>query len=151
MASQLMIMSSTNEFDQLIGPSVGNWSAAAFPDRAKELVGVTVKLLPYDADLHSELLYNAINEGNNGSSWTYLPYGPFNDFSEFKKAMLSFSSASDVVTYTVLDLRSNKIVGTCSYLRIVPEHGVIEIGHIHFSNLMKRSTASTESIFLLLR
>ncbi len=36
-----------------------------------------------------------------------------------------------------------------SYLRITPEHGCIEIGHIWFGPDLQGSTAATETIFLL--
>jgi RimJ/RimL family protein N-acetyltransferase len=38
-----------------------------------------------------------------------------------------------------------------SYLRITPEHGVIEIGHIWFGTILQRTTAATEAIYLLAR
>lgn len=144
-------MSNCNQFNQEVGPNVDGWKASPFPDRNSTIVGETVILVPYDEVTHGEPLYEAINYENDGSSWTYLPYGPFSELNDFKKGMLTFAGAADVVTYTVFDRKTNKVVGTCSYLRITPDHGVIEVGHIHFSALMKRSTASTESIFLLIR
>ncbi|MCW2966411.1 MAG: family acetyltransferase [Solirubrobacteraceae bacterium] len=39
----------------------------------------------------------------------------------------------------------------CSYLRVEPAHGVIEIGHIWFGAALQRSTAATEAIYLLAR
>jgi len=39
--------------------------------------------------------------------------------------------------------------GVASYLRITPEHGVIEIGHIWFGASLRRTTAATEAIYLL--
>lgn len=38
-----------------------------------------------------------------------------------------------------------------SYLRITPEFGVIEIGHIWFAPQLQRTTAATEAIYLLAR
>ena len=42
-------------------------------------------------------------------------------------------------------------LGVASYLRIAPEHGVIEIGHIWFGSPLQRTTAATEAIYLLAR
>jgi RimJ/RimL family protein N-acetyltransferase len=39
----------------------------------------------------------------------------------------------------------------CSYLRIEPAHGCIEIGNIWFALSLQRSTAATEAIYLLAR
>ncbi len=38
-----------------------------------------------------------------------------------------------------------------SYLRMVPEHGVIEIGHIWFSPGLQRTRQATEAIYLMSR
>ena len=43
------------------------------------------------------------------------------------------------------------VVGLASYLRIKPEVGVIEIGHIHFSPLLQKTRASVETIYLMMR
>jgi RimJ/RimL family protein N-acetyltransferase len=42
-------------------------------------------------------------------------------------------------------------VGLASYLRITPEFGVIEIGHIWFGPPLQRTTAASEAIYLLAR
>jgi RimJ/RimL family protein N-acetyltransferase len=42
-------------------------------------------------------------------------------------------------------------VGMASYLRIKPEHGVIEIGWIWYGPPLQRTTAATEVIYLLAR
>jgi RimJ/RimL family protein N-acetyltransferase len=36
-----------------------------------------------------------------------------------------------------------------SYLSIVPEHGLIELGHIWFSRQLQRTPAATEAVYLL--
>ena len=41
--------------------------------------------------------------------------------------------------------------GVVSYLRIEPEHGCIEIGHIWFGAALQRTPAATETIYLLAR
>jgi RimJ/RimL family protein N-acetyltransferase len=42
-------------------------------------------------------------------------------------------------------------LGIASYLRIKPEFGVIEIGHIWFGVPLQRTPAATEAIYLLVR
>src|SRR5262249_23531809 len=42
-------------------------------------------------------------------------------------------------------------IGKASYLRINPLHGVIEIGHLHFSKFLKRTAAATEAIYLMIQ
>jgi RimJ/RimL family protein N-acetyltransferase len=38
-----------------------------------------------------------------------------------------------------------------AYLNVTPQSGVIEIGHVWFGTGLKRTTAATEAIYLLLR
>jgi RimJ/RimL family protein N-acetyltransferase len=42
-------------------------------------------------------------------------------------------------------------VGVASYLRINPQDGVIEVGHIHFSPLLQRTTLATEAMYLMMK
>lgn len=38
-----------------------------------------------------------------------------------------------------------------SLLNIEPEHGTIEIGHVHFSQKLQKTAASTEANYLLMK
>ena len=53
--------------------------------------------------------------------------------------------------FTLVRRLDERPLGLASYLRITPEFGVIEIGHIWFSVPLQRSTAATEVIYLLAR
>ncbi len=37
--------------------------------------------------------------------------------------------------------------GVCAYLRVVPSFGCIEIGHVAFAPILRRTTAATEAIW----
>ncbi|HET9948325.1 MAG TPA: GNAT family protein, partial [Longimicrobiales bacterium] len=41
--------------------------------------------------------------------------------------------------------------GLASYLRIAPEHGSIEVGHVHFGPALRRTPAATEAMYLMMR
>ncbi len=60
------------------------------------------------------------------------------------------AATRDPLVFTLFD-ESGVPAGLASYLRIVPEHGVIEIGHIHLSPRLQQSRAATEAQFLLMR
>jgi RimJ/RimL family protein N-acetyltransferase len=51
----------------------------------------------------------------------------------------------------VVDRATEAGIGQASYLRIEPEHGVIEIGHIALGPALQRTPGATEAIFLLAR
>lgn len=59
--------------------------------------------------------------------------------------------AKDSLYFTLVRLPDERPLGLASYLRITPEFGVIEIGHIWFGVALQRTTAATEAIYLLAR
>jgi RimJ/RimL family protein N-acetyltransferase len=38
-----------------------------------------------------------------------------------------------------------------SYLRITPEHGLIEVGHINYSPILQNTTEGTETMYLMMK
>ena len=81
--------------------------------------------------------------------WTYLPTGPYRDVDEMRRALEPAERSEDPLFFTLVPLADARPAGIASYLRITPEHGVIEIGHIWFGAALRRSTAASEAIYLL--
>ena len=44
-----------------------------------------------------------------------------------------------------------KALGVASYLRIAPEAGAIEVGHIAFARALQKTAAATEAMYLMIR
>jgi RimJ/RimL family protein N-acetyltransferase len=66
--------------------------------------------------------------------------------------MLAWAAESiDPLYFALVTPHDQRALGIASYLRITPEFGVIEIGHIWFGTPLRRTTAATEAIFLLAR
>ena len=57
----------------------------------------------------------------------------------------------DPLFYTIMETKTDSPLGLASYLRITPEHGVMEVGHLHFSKLLKKTPAATEAMFLMMQ
>ena len=53
--------------------------------------------------------------------------------------------------FAVIDRALGKATGVASYLRIQPENGSIEVGHINFSPLLQRNRAATEAMYLMMK
>lgn len=51
----------------------------------------------------------------------------------------------------MIDRATNRAVGTLALMRIDPANGVIEVGSVTFSPLLKRTPASTEAQYLLMK
>jgi RimJ/RimL family protein N-acetyltransferase len=81
--------------------------------------------------------------------WTYLPYGPFETREGLGELLAGFEATDDPLFFTFCPLPDERPAGVASYLRITPEHGTIEIGHIWLGTALQRTTAATEGIYLL--
>jgi RimJ/RimL family protein N-acetyltransferase len=81
--------------------------------------------------------------------WTYLPYGPFETGVGLGELLAGFEASDDPLFFTFCPLPDERPAGVASYLRIDPEHGTIEIGHIWLGTALQRTTAATEGIYLL--
>ncbi|MEE1568266.1 MAG: GNAT family protein, partial [Arenicellales bacterium] len=84
-------------------------------------------------------------------NWTYLPYGPFATPADYHTWVDSVAGARDPMFFAIIDLATGRAVGVASYLRIKPQQGSIEVGHIHLSPLLQRTPTATEAMYLMMK
>lgn len=132
-----------------LGAPVPGWTPPPRPPRAP-LEGTHVRLEPLDPDRHAEEIHAADMTDPDGRIWTYLPYGPFASADALAAWMRADCMGDDPQFYALRDLETGRAAGMCSYLRIAPAAGSIEVGHIRFSPLLKRSRAATEAMALMM-
>lgn len=142
--------SNLNGLDQPIGSSVGDWSTPSHPPRTT-MAGRYCSVEPLDSARHGSDLYDANALDTMGKNWTYMPYGPFGNFDDYLGWLNQQSRSNDPLFHAVVDHATAKAVGVASYLRINPESGSIEVGHINFSPLLQRSLAATEAMYLMMK
>jgi RimJ/RimL family protein N-acetyltransferase len=140
----------TNEWGQTIGPAVEGWTERPVPE-GRPLIGLSCRLERLNASLHGEDLAHAFKIGTPSPAWTYLPYGPFPTNQSFLDWLEGIGNKQDPLFYVLVSTSSNVALGVASYLRIDRLNGVIEVGHIHFSDLLKRTTMASEAMFLMMR
>src|SRR5690348_4758279 len=117
-----------NEFGQPIGHELPGWTAPPFPPR-EVLTGRYCRVEPFDPARHARDLWEAQGDDPRGERWTYSFSGPYADFAAYEKWGRDAQASRDPQFYAIVDASSGRAVGSCSYLRIDPKHGVIEIGH----------------------
>jgi len=139
-----------NSLGQPIGFPLEDWNERPRPPLST-ITGKYCKVEPLDVDVHAEDLYQAYGKDQDQSNWTYLPYGPFASFDQFETWLNSSCCGEDPLFHSVIDLATGRAVGMASYLRIEPNVGVIEVGHIHFSPLMQRTPIATETMYLMMK
>ena len=136
-----------NQFGQEIGPDLEAWSPPP-PPPYSVIRGRTVRLEPLDPARHVPQLAGAL-VGSDAAMWTYTPYGPFTDTDDVVRAVTGMLEPDDWQAYAVV--RDEDAVGFACYLRIKPGAGTIEVGSIGFSPSLQRTTAATETLYLLIR
>lgn len=126
-----------------------DWQPASRPTRTS-LQGAHILLRPVDPETDAEPLF-ALSHPPDGDPtiWTYLPDGPYESPTHLEQALQWFAAAEQAIYFTILGVPDSRPLGIASYLRITPEFGVIEIGHIWFGLPLKRTTAASEAIYLL--
>jgi len=133
-----------------VGLNVENWSPRS-PPSTQIMSGACCRLEIFDLDKHGEGLFKAFSHDTDARNWTYLPYGPFKTVDAFRQWCQAECVGEDPLFYTVIDKTTEQPTGMASYLRITPELGSIEVGHIHFSPLIQGTRMATESMYLMMR
>ncbi len=121
----------------------------AKPPLREPLPGESVLLEPLDPRRHGDDLFAAARGADD--SWHYLPYGPFATKSEFIDWLERHASTSDPLAFAIVDRAAGAARGIATFMSIVPEHGVIEIGHIWLSPPLQRTRQATEAIYIMSR
>jgi RimJ/RimL family protein N-acetyltransferase len=144
-----MQMERRNDLGQPIGRAVAGWSGAQQPVRAG-IPGFRCRLEPLEADRHAEALHAAYVENHDGGNWTYLPYGPFESARSYRDWVLEHEALDDVF-YAIVDVERDTPVGVGAYLRIFPDLGSIEVGHLSYAPVLQQTPLSTEAMYLMMR
>lgn len=132
------------------GEIVADWQAPPWPD-ATPLEGKYVRLEKLSADRHAADLHRANSVDAKGVIWKYLPYGPFSSVSSYHHWVRGMEEGKDPHFFALINPETGHAGGVMSLMRITPELGSIEVGHINIAPEMQRSPAVTEAIYLLFR
>jgi RimJ/RimL family protein N-acetyltransferase len=133
-----------------IGETVDSGTAALMPER-KKLSAVKYELIPVDADRDIENLY-AVGHTGPGTDilWTYMAYGPFESCDAMHGWLRQCATSYDPLFFSVVERQTERRVGMCSFMTIVPEMRRLEIGHIWYAPHLQGTGISTEVTWMLL-
>ena len=123
-----------------IGEPVPGWTPRPQPSRAP-MPGRYCRLEPLNASVHARDLWEANALDTTGRNLTYLPVEPFPTGDALEAWLAQMAAQRDPLFFAVLvpDGAAHRAVGVASYLRIAPEAGSIEVGHINFSPRLQRT------------
>ena len=132
-----------------LGPKV-RFKKAKLPSKNK-LIGKYCTLEPINLKRHSKDLFKNFSKDKKNIIWTYLPYGPFKTYLSFKRWLKHYCLNNDPFFYAIYSKKLDQYCGMASYLRITPEHGSIEVGHINYSPILQNTTEGTETMYLMMK
>ena len=112
------------------------------------LEGRFVRLERMDPDTHAADLHRAYS--GHDALWDFMPYGPFLSAAGYHRWAKDAASGGDPLFHVLRDAVTGRAGGVASYLRIAPDAGSIEVGHICIAPELSRSPATTEAMFLMM-
>ena len=139
-----------NHLGQPVGMPMPEWQSVPFPE-GTVLRGRYCHLERVNVDQHAQDLYETLYASTDQQEWTYLLHEPASDAEDFIHWLQTISRSQDPMFYAIIDSCTGQAVGLASYLRINPEHGVIEVGHLHFSPVLQKTAAATEAMYLMMK
>lgn len=139
-----------NALGQPIGAVIVDWKPPQRPPR-EPMEGRFCRVEPLDPGRHAEDLFAANALDVEGRNWTYLPYGPFESYSSYLDWIQARALDSDPMFHAIVEVQSGTAVGVASYLRIEPNMGSMEVGHLNFSPRLQRTPAATEAMYLMMK
>ncbi|CUI00298.1 GNAT family N-acetyltransferase [Leisingera aquaemixtae] len=138
-----------NDHGQPIGAPLPHWTGARAPGHTG-MAGRYCRVEPLEADRHSADLFEAFRQDRSDAVWTYMPYGPFAGPEALLTWVEANSGADTQPCFAIVNGASGKAEGVASYMRLQPEHGVIEVGGITFAPALQQTRAATEAMYLMM-
>jgi RimJ/RimL family protein N-acetyltransferase len=120
------------------------------PQRTR-LEGRVVSIVPLDASAHADVLFDGTQGKENDPLWLYLFDGPFATRADFRSYIEQKASSEDPLFFAILDKASREAIGHAAYMRMKPEHRVIEVGSILYTPRLQRTIGATEAMYLMAR
>lgn len=132
-----------------LGAPLPGWTRRAAPQPVT-IDGRYCRIEPLNIEDHGDDLVTAFRTTDE-SSWTYLFIGPFADDAGILNWLTESANSKDFIYSAIIDRKTGRAAGLCAYMRPDLANGVIEIGSIHYSDALKRTPATTEAMYLLMR
>src|SRR5258706_12243343 len=126
-----------------------DWNPRPRPARVM-LAGSFCRLEPLNPIAHGKQLFEASMAPGVEDRFRYLFDSP-QDRAGFDGWLARAAASEDPMFYVVIDSASQRCEGRQAFMRMTPEHGVIEVGNILWGPAIARSRVATESLFLFAR
>jgi RimJ/RimL family protein N-acetyltransferase len=143
-----------------VPPILRNWKPAHVPGPVT-LRGRYVTLEPLNPERHAAPLWEAVR--GHDELWTWLAQGPHAGPEDMMTHLEAWRQSNDAIVLAILPRQERPTIagqprdivpegeakGWASFMRIEPEHGVIEVGNILYSPELQKTRAATEAMYLM--
>jgi len=138
----------TNQHGQPIGDEVPGCAPRPRIEPVA-LTGRTCRVEPI-GEGNLDALYDALCVRSPPETWTYIMGGPYDDRDGFAGHVAGLHALPACVPLAIMAPGGHGL-GIACYLRIDPANGSAEVGGIVMSSALQRTTAATESMYLMMR
>jgi RimJ/RimL family protein N-acetyltransferase len=97
---------------------------------------------------HAEDLFAAASVPDAAQRFAYLPVEPPASLEAVRSWISGQQELADPVLFAVVDKATGRAGGWQQLMRIVPEHGVIEVGYVYWGPAIARTRLATEALYL---
>lgn len=126
-----------------------DWRPRPRPERVV-LEGRYCRLEPLDPARHADALFAASTAPGAEDRFRYL-WEPVPDRALFDVWIRGAAVSGDLLFHAVVDRTTGRCEGRQAFLRVMPEHGTIEIGAILWGPAIARTRVATEAFALYAR
>lgn len=114
------------------------------------LEGRYARLEPLDPARHGADLLASARQPGAEDRFRYLfeEPPPADDEGPFRAWLAGAAASDDPMFWAVVDRATGRAEGRQSLMRITPEHGVVEVGHILWGPAIARTRVATEALYL---
>jgi RimJ/RimL family protein N-acetyltransferase len=135
--------------EPLVGPAVSG-KKAALPGRVI-LRGSHIIVSSLCFAEHAASLWALTGGAAHEALWRYMGEGPFSSREIFNEMLRKREVSLDPVFYALVEPGSRQALGMAALMRIEPDNRVIEVGNILYSDVLQKTRAATEAMYLLAR
>ncbi|WP_323703722.1 GNAT family protein [Mammaliicoccus sp. Dog046] len=136
-----------NKYNQPIGKPLTDFKQPEFPN-INLLEGRYSRLEKLN-ESHIDDLFKHFSDNEDIPNWTYLPYNHIKDYDQFENYINAYIQSTDPYFFAIVNKASGEAVGLLSLMRINLTDASIEVGHVHYSNVLKKTRIATEVHYLL--
>jgi len=126
---------------------LSNWSGCERPHR-KMMEGLYVRLEPLEIEKHGDELFEAATAGDSDGRFRWLYEDTPASREAFQPWLEMAHGSEDPMYFAVIDLKTGKVAGRQTMMRMDPDNGVAEIGNIHWGPEIQQTPATTEAFYL---